>query len=441
MIRDGSFPALSHLREFRSLQKLGRDELQARQAARLRHVVQHAFSHVPYYREIISSSGLNPSSFKLDEFAQLPLLTKRTVRDHGSSLIASNLAPSELVRDATGGSTGTPMTFFRDSGCMPLRRAQDLFLDSWFGCGLGEKVALFVSASHHNAHSATWKARLRSVTYERMLRFDPSKTSDTEIAAFLPHYLGFGAQTIKCFPNSLAIFANYAARHQISLPRVRTIFCTGESLYEGQRKQFEEAFGAQVVERYGTKECGLIASECPAHDGLHVFSEGAFVEVIDSAGRPCPPGAIGRVVVTDLFNQGMPLLRYEIGDMAEVASTSECACGSKLPKIARIIGRDRDIVTDSYGVQRPGYLFVDVVGKADLDAQVQIAQLENGNIEVRVARLQGSSDRLNGALTEFQTLIGPKLQVTLNFVEEIARDASGKYPYVVSKYRPAPQKT
>jgi phenylacetate-CoA ligase len=437
MVRDGSFPALGLARQFEALDSMPPEKLRQQQSVRLQRLLEHSIAHVPYYRDLLSQRGIKPAGLTQEAWLAIPLLTKRDVRDNGQKLVSTNFAADELFKDSTGGSTGTPMTFYRTRACLHQRRAQDLFFDRWFGCRLGDKVALFVSASHHADSGSSWKARLRSSTYERMLRFDPSRTTDAEMAEFLPAYLEFNAPVIKCFPNSLAIFAEYTTKKGVRLPAVRTVFCTGESVYAHQREQFAQTFNAKVVERYGTKECGIIASECPAGRGMHVFSEGVLLEVLDPNGQPCKPGEIGRVVVTDLFNEGMPLIRYEIGDMAEVADESApCPCGSRLPRIARIIGRDRDIVIDGEGVRRPGYLFVDILGKADLDAQIQVMQLEDGRIEVRVAQLRSPPERLTKVQELFQKLMGPKLGVSIRYVDEISRDPSGKYPYVVSKYRP-----
>lgn len=435
MYRDDGLRALSVLKEFRRLKELSLADLSARQSHRLTAMLRYTVTTVPYYRELFNDLRIDvvDVSRHLD-LRSIPLLTKKIVRQNQESLVSEAIPADQRYRDSTGGSTGMPMTFFRSRGCLTLRRAQDLFFDEWFSCRLGDKVALFVSASHHDGVSRSFKAWLRKTTFERILRFDPSQTSDAEIAQFLPLYTSFSPEIIKCFPNSLAIFSDYLRRKDIDVRAVRTIFCTGESLYAHQRNEFRRLYGGQVVERYGTKECGLIASECPAGDGLHLFTEGVYVEVVGEDGNPVPPGGSGRILVTDLFNDAMPLIRYEIGDRAQTLSTNApCRCGSSLPRIARILGRDRDIVISADGVKRPGYLFVECIARNDIDAQVQVVQIETGDLEVRICGYNGPHAPLERMRRELADLIGPGFNVTIKFVEEIPRDPSGKFPYVVSR--------
>jgi phenylacetate-CoA ligase len=270
-----------------------------------------------------------------------------------------------------------------------------------------------------------------------MIRFDPARTSDSEIGEFLPLFSAFRPQAIKCFPNSLAIFTDYLRRHGLEVDGVKTIFCTGESLYDHQRAEFHDVFGGRIVERYGTKECGLVASECQAGNGLHLFAEGAYVEVVGDDGNPVPPGESGRILITDLFNDAMPLIRYEIGDRAQTMAASDevCGCGSPLPRVARILGRDRDILFSSAGVKRPGYLFVECIARHDIDAQVQVVQGEAGSVEIRVCGYEGPLSPLEAMRREMAALIGPGFEVTIRNVAEIARDPSGKFPYVVSRFQ------
>jgi phenylacetate-CoA ligase len=97
-----------------------------------------------------------------------------------------------------------------------------------------------------------------------------------------------------------------------------------------------------VVDLYSANEVGYLALQCPEHGRYHEQAESLLLEVLDEAGRPCGPGSTGRVVVTALWNYAMPLIRYEIGDYAEVAGP--CPCGRGLPALGRILGRTRNMI-------------------------------------------------------------------------------------------------
>jgi phenylacetate-CoA ligase len=256
---------------------------------------------------------------------------------------------------------------------------------------------------------------------------------------FAQEFIDYRPTMIKCFPNSLNIFADFVRREGIRLPPVKTISCTGENLYPHQKQLFRETFGGEVFEKYATKECGVIASECGEHSGMHVFAEGVFVEILDEYGKPVHPGQSGRVIVTDLFNYGFPMIRYEIGDRAVARDNRRCGCGDPLPMIDRLIGRDRDILVDGDGNPKPGYLFVDAISKLNLvDAQFQVVQLENSDLLIKVVNVDPMAVDTELLMEKFREIVGPKLNITLQHVDSIPRDPSGKYRYVVSQRNPSP---
>jgi phenylacetate-CoA ligase len=98
-----------------------------------------------------------------------------------------------------------------------------------------------------------------------------------------------------------------------------------------------------MVDMYTCQEAGYLALQCPDHPHYHVQSENVLLEVVDDQGLPCAPGEVGRVLVTSLNNFATPLIRYEIGDYAEVGAA--CSCGRGLPVLKRIMGRYRNLLT------------------------------------------------------------------------------------------------
>lgn len=432
LVKDGDGRQRQHHGRFDDIDGMGSEALRRRQAERLRRVLVHAYEHTDYYREAFDRAGLSPQDPAPARFTALPLLTKEIVRTQLKRLVAGNMPEDVLVSARTGGSTGLPMTFIRDKECLYLRRAQELYFDRWMGYRVGDKAALFVAASHHDSVGERWKAAFRNATCERLLCFDPHHITDNYMQAFAQQYRKFRPNIIKCFPNSLSIFAEFVKRRGIEVPKVGAISCTGENLYAQQRRLFQETFGGEVFEKYGTRESGVIACECRAHHGLHLFTDGAYVEILDEQGRAVKPGEMGRLVVTDLFNYGMPMIRYEIGDMA-IASGRQCACGSPLPLVEKIIGRDRDILYDSDGHPKPGYLFVEAINSLDLAAQFQVIQTDRQTLLVKVVKQTVGNIDLSDLRTRFEEIVGPRMRIVFEETDAIARDPSGKFRYVMSQ--------
>jgi phenylacetate-CoA ligase len=186
---------------------------------------------------------------------------------------------------------------------------------------------------------------------------------------------------------------------------------------------------------YSANELGYLALQCPRHEHYHVQSEGVLLEVLDAAGRPCAPGEIGRVVITSLHNFAMPLVRYDIGDYAEVGAT--CPCGRGLPVLARIVGRTRNMLTLATGERYwPNFALRGMTSELPI-LQHQIVQKAYDRIEARLVtgrRLEaGEEDRLRRQLL---SRLPEGFRVDLVYCESIPRGEGGKFEDFVSEVGP-----
>jgi phenylacetate-CoA ligase len=200
----------------------------------------------------------------------------------------------------------------------------------------------------------------------------------------------------------------------------------GETVDAELRDAAQRHLGAAIYDRYSSQEAGLIASQCAGNRRYHVQDESVIVEIVREDGAPAGPGETGRVLVTVLQNYGTPLLRYDIGDVAEVGVP--CSCGRGLKVINRIVGRQRNLFR-----LRDGRSFWPSFGVRALSRympvrQHQFRQLDYERIEVLVGtpRPPGPEDeaRLRADITK--RLPAP-MQIDFRYVEEIPREDGGKY--------------
>ena len=140
--------------------------------------------------------------------------------------------------------------------------------------------------------------------------------------------------SLQAEPDSLKSLLEHAVLHGIKPENLVNIRCRGQSLDPQLRELAVKAWGVPIIHEYFIEEIGLIAQQCPLHQGLHINSEFAFVEVLDEQGKPCTAGQTGRIVVTPIQNFQTPLIRYDTGNLAEVGRP--CACGRTLPVLERI---------------------------------------------------------------------------------------------------------
>jgi phenylacetate-CoA ligase len=177
----------------------------------------------------------------------------------------------------------------------------------------------------------------------------------------------------------------------------------------------------------------LIAAECEAHEGMHIQEENLVVEMVRD-GRAVAPGEPGDVVVTDLHNLGMPLIRYVNGDVAVPAQPGPCACGRGLARLARVDGRRADTLIDREGNGVPGIVFHVLFSDArkEIIRQFQAVQSDGGAVVLKVVRGREYSDDAFAAITQRFSGYLHGLPLSVEFHEAIApHSRSGKLKTVV----------
>ena len=209
--------------------------------------------------------------------------------------------------------------------------------------------------------------------------------------------------------------------------RLRGLGSFGEALPDDLRALCQQVWGVSVADVYSCEEAGYIALQCPqVPQHYHVQAENLLVEVLDAAGRPCAAGDTGEVVLTTLHNFAMPLIRYAIGDYAQVGPP--CACGRGLPVLQRIHGRARNLLRLPDGSRHwPSFPAQDWLAIAPV-RQFRLRQTDAACIEVDLvtARPLGAAeaDRLRRML---QGRLGHAFRIVLHPVADIPRAPGGKF--------------
>jgi len=233
-------------------------------------------------------------------------------------------------------------------------------------------------------------------------------------------------------PSVLQELALHCQRDNIQFPSLREVRTISEALPDGLRELCREVWGVPLVDMYTTIELGYLALQCPEHEHYHIQSENVLVEVLDESGQPCAPGQVGKVVVTNLHNYATPLIRYEVGDYAEVGEP--CSCGRGLPVLKRILGRYRSLVTLPGGERRwPKFRMGEILKIAPV-RQFQAIQHSIEEVEFSlVVKRPLSEDEKNKLSALFRDNLHPEINIKVSEVNEIPRSASGKYEEFISK--------
>ncbi len=425
-------PYLHHYRALKRREFEAPGVAEARQWGRARDLVRYAFDNVPFYRRSLSQVGVDPAQLRgWDDFARIPLLTKAAIRANGPELIAEGLDRSTLWHRRTSGSTGVSLDIWVDEASAQWKRACTLRCDEWSGWRFGEPVAVVWGNWDYLKHS--WRGRLRNRILERQRLLDMLKMDEPTMTRYTAELKRRPPSLIIGLAHSVYLLAEFVRRRGLGPIRPKGVITSAMILHDWQRNAIEEVFACEVTNRYGCEEVSLIACECDRHEGLHVNTDGVHVEVLRD-GRPAGPGEPGSVVVTDLTNRAMPIIRYQIGDVA-VRAGRACSCGRPMPMLERVEGRDADYVTTPDGELVSGIaLTEDFAMRVPGIAQLQIVQERLDRFRFRVVRGDdfgpASIDRIAGLVTE---RFGPTSSYECEYVDEIPQEPSGKYRFCISR--------
>lgn len=420
--REGS----THLRHLRTLRRTQFDPpevIRARQLAAVQSQLRHAWDTVPYYRAAWTKAGVHPSDVReIRDLEAFPIVTKADIRRHNRALVSSVYDITKCRVKTTSGSTGVPLTTYCDEAAMQWKAACTIRSDEWSGYRLGQRVAK-VWGNPEYRHFGL-KGRLRNRLFDRAVYLDTLNLNDNRIAEFTRAIRAHRPGLIFGHAHSLYLLACSLKKSRVHDVRPNGIISTAMILHDWQRTVIEDVFGCKVTNRYGCEEVSLIASECEDHNGLHINADSIYHEV----------QADGKLLVTDLSNRAMPLIRYQVGDVV-VPSNRVCKCGRGLPLIERVEGRDADYVltpaghlisgislTENFAVLVPGA------------AQVQIVQESVTLLRIRLVADDAFGDASRAKIAELvRDTFGDSVAHDVELVDAIPQEPSGKYRFCISK--------
>jgi len=373
--------------------QLGESELvdpevvRQRQLTALHRLLRHAVRTVPFYRDTPGYAAVaGGETVTAAEWRQVPILSRAALQQAGAA-IRSARVPTEhepVSEVATLGTVGEPVRVLGTKVTGLLWQAVTLRDLLWHGRDVRLKLAAIRADRAEQIPPggmvlANWAPFLES-TYPT----GPCALLGitTDVAAQAQWLVEQDPEYLLSYPSNVRALADHFRSRGATLPRLREVWTYGEAVGPGLRPACARAWGVRVVDMYSCQEVGYLALQCPLAHSYHVQSESVFLEVLDGAGAPCRPGQVGRVVVSSLHNYATPLLRYEVGDYAEVGEG--CPCGRALPVLNRIVGRERNLWVGP-DVRRLWPVFPESAW-SHLTAinQLQLVQRDVGRVEARV---------------------------------------------------------
>ncbi len=318
---------------------LPRRELERLQLGRLQATVQRAFERVPLFRERMQARGLGPDAVKaLPDLGKLPFTVKTDLRDtYPFGLFASPM--EEVVRlHASSGTTGKPIVVAYTEA--DVRVWSEVMVRSFAACGL-HKGDVVQNAYGYGLFTGGLGAHYGAEALGATVI--PISGGNTERQLMVLQ--DFGVTAICCTPSYFVHLVERAKESRIGFGKLKVGVFGAEPWSESMRKHIEAETGIRAHDIYGLSEIigPGVGIECARQDGLHLFEDHFYPEIVDPvSGAVLPEGAEGELVLTTLSKQAMPMIRYRTRDITAL-EREPCACGRTLRRIRRIGRRSDDM--------------------------------------------------------------------------------------------------
>ncbi len=401
------------------------------QVEKLQRLIFFSQKNIPYYVDRLKDIPSN-SIRSLSDLTKLPTLDKITLKKSSEHFVSQNNTLL-CTKKTTGGSTGQPLTIIKSRFAMAYELAATWRGYSWAGISIGDKQARFWGVP------MTWKGRMSAKITDIICnrhRLSAFSFNQQSLAGYTDQLNKFKPDYFYGYVSMLVEFADYILQNSISLNFCpKAIVTTSEVLYPKDREKLKKAFHCnQIYDEYGCGEVGTIAHECEA-GSLHISAENMVIEILNADDVPCKEGEVGEIVVTELNNYAMPLIRYRLGDYATI-STKRCVCGRMLPVLSNIKGRAYDVVKLANGKKYHGEYFMYVMEAAEKKklgiVKFQIVQKSLTSIQVRIVPgTTYNDDSEKFIIKGIKRDLPDNIDVHVVLVKEIHREKSGKMRLIV----------
>jgi phenylacetate-CoA ligase len=441
-VKDGVKGIKGAKRDFAELVSKTSSEVQSYSFAKLQRLLVHAYDTTAYYRQSFDDAGFNPKNLsQASDLCAIPVLSRESLQANSCDLVSRKFDRESLFKCFTGGTNGTPVSFYRDPECHAQRLGRRLKILELCGYDRSDRCAWIwgVHADLDGKPHKRWhdlKGRFRKFAVGKEMLCCTSLTPEL-MEGFHRRLVRFKPKVLYGYPNAISHFADFVESRRLAPIKVQTIICTAERLTEKTRRMLSEVFGGEVYNMYATREHGFVGFECRRHCGFHIDSGNVFLEILRD-GIPALPGQSGEIVITDLCNYGMPFIRYRIGDVGRI-STTPCDCGSPLPLLESFDGRTSDAVFRPDGTRVDGVMLVDLFTDSKAIRAMQIVQQRMEGIDVNLVVTPEYDQRAERQVCEeVRKYMGSESEIAVHVLPEIPRNSrSGKYQQVICRVSPS----
>jgi phenylacetate-CoA ligase len=396
-------------------QWLPRERIEEVQNIKLQKLLRHTYQNVPYYRRLMDRVRVKPEEIVTGkDLERIPITTKNDLRGMPvQDITASGSDLNSCWPRATSGSTGVPLTVYRDNYSTLTFFGLNVRALRSVGARPTDKI-LSMGPTYYPTDLFIQNLNIGRVKMISPLK-KPGELVD-EMNSYKPDIL-------HCYPSVLKSIISYLKKTGKKVSRPRIIVCIAEFLDVRTRSDAVEYFGCRPFQLYGSVEIGRVGAECSQGNGIHIYSDFVIPEFIPSERVNDLAGY--RLILTSLSNFTMPFIRYDQGDLVRVQD-EPCACGRSFTKIEILDSRDSDVLCLPNGDMVSALHLTGIIYNLPGIYQFKIVQEAVNRIVIKIIRTAEYSEQLSEeAVRRIEALL-PGVHTILEIVTEIEREKSGK---------------
>ncbi|MFB6226495.1 MAG: phenylacetate--CoA ligase family protein [Candidatus Paceibacteria bacterium] len=421
---------LQYFEKLKDYQWWNQKSIEEFQRKKLFRLIDFAYENNSYYRNIIEDRNIDYSKNTIfQDLKKIPVLTKQDLRDSFDELKSNNF-DEKYYKNTSGGSTGRPVVFLQDSTYRDWNAAGKLLFYDWAGAKPEDKI-IKLWGSKRDVEKGGQGLRgflVRHLVNTKVL--DTFKMSDSDMENYLQIINEERPEVIEAYVQSIFEMANYIREKDKEVFSPNGLITSAGMLYSDVEDMLEEIFKTSVYNRYGSREVGDIACSCCSSRSLHINQFFNLVEIKknDTSDK------FGDVLVTNLHNKIMPLIRYKIGDKATKKVSSDCECGRELEQIERLKGREVNMFINKEGERIDGEYFTHLMYYKNGVERFQFVQKQVDKIILKVQPKQSLSKKEEKSIRrKVKGVMGKDCELIVEEKDRINPTDSGKHLYTISR--------
>lgn len=409
-----------------------RRKIEKYQLEKLSKLLKYAYQNVPFYRNRFEENNLTPDSIKtLDDLKKIPPLTRKNLQENLGNLTPINYGLKKCYKGSSSGSTGQPVVYYHDKSGISAGQAANYFGWLLSGWEIGEKgLHIWGNPRVVNVEWKRLSSKLKVKLFNHYKFPAYQLTEKNQFDELISILQKKKFDFLDGYTNALFLLAEYIKKKNIKIDRFKYILTTGENLQDFQRPIIEEILGP-VYDGYGCGEINGVAYECKHCHNYHIIEPRVILEY--QTNKEMDDGSMP-LLITDLYNLVMPLIRYQNGDMAVPGGKNDCKI--KFKTLKSISGRISDIIDLPGGgtLVVPSFFGSMLLKQVDGLLQYQIDKIANNKIIIKLVTCENFKNiDKNKIELSLQEYLKDKIEWQLTFVDEIPLSKSGKFKLLVDK--------